>query len=441
MNEIYSGHNNTVEEVGLKQKIADLEDKLSQQVNRFMDISRIGTVITSTFDLRQILSMVMESAITSVNAEVGQIVLFVENGKIEDTICRGITEDITGLICNKDNICLGEYLYDKKEWLRISGFGNNTDWKLKSGEENIESLIAGPLSSKKRVVGALVIANKIDGDEFDEDDLFFLEIISRFAAVAVENSYLHNEALARQKLEADNYSARRLQSMLLPDKLFENDKLRIAAYNTMAVQAGGDFYDIVQLSENRFILVVADVSNKGFPASLMMSSTRSLVRAYSAETDSLSEIAVNLNEQLCADSLALKGMFVTLITVSLDFDTREIKSINAGHPPGWVNYPDGTIAELKSGGPFMGQLTGLKYSEQVLPLKTGSRIFIYTDGIFECVNSGGRMLGISGVRSFFEENKHESPENFERKMKHLLKTYSGDPDRNDDTTYILADLK
>ena len=76
-----------------------------------------------------------------------------------------------------------------------------------------------------------------------------------------------------------------------------------------------------------------------------------------------------------------------------------------------------------------------------MPLKTGSRIFIYTDGIFERVISGGRMLGISGVRPFFEENKHEWPENFELKMKHLFKTYSVDPDRIDDTTYILADLK
>jgi serine phosphatase RsbU (regulator of sigma subunit) len=83
----------------------------------------------------------------------------------------------------------------------------------------------------------------------------------------------------------------------------------------------------------------------------------------------------------------------------------------------------------------------LKYSEQVLPPKTGSRIFIYTDGIFERVNSGGRKLGISGVRSFFEENKHESPKNSELKMKHLLITYSVDPDRIDDTTYILADIK
>jgi serine phosphatase RsbU (regulator of sigma subunit) len=89
----------------------------------------------------------------------------------------------------------------------------------------------------------------------------------------------------------------------------------------------------------------------------------------------------------------------------------------------------------------MFQISGLEYSGQVLPLKAGSRIFIYTDGIFECVNSGGRMLGISGVRSFFEENKHESPENFELKMKQLLKTYSVDPDRIDDTTYILADIK
>lgn len=246
--------------------------------------------------------------------------------------------------------------------------------------------------------------------------------------------------MSKQKFKADIETAHQLQDLLMPGGLFENNQLRIAVYNTMATEDGGDFYDFIRLSENRYLLVVADVSNNGFPASLIISSTRGLIRAYSTEFDSLSEIAVNLNEQLCKDSRVLQGMFVTLIIVFLDFKAGEIKSINAGHPPGWIYYPDGDIVELKSGGPFMGQFGGLNYSEQLLPLKIGSRIFLYTDGIYECVNSGGKMLGISGIKAFFRENSHESPEIFEYKMKHLLKAYSDDPDRIDDTTYILADL-
>jgi sigma-B regulation protein RsbU (phosphoserine phosphatase) len=425
----------------LIRNISDLEDKLAKQVNLFTDISRIGTVITSIFDLESILPMVMESAITMVRAEVGQMVVFKENGGIEDSVCWGITREVTGSICNNNDVCLWDHIFDKKEWLKISDLGNDPNWQLKSGNAHIKSLLAAPLFSQKRIVGAIVVANKIEDTDFSEEDYFILEIITRFAAAAIENSFLHGEALAKQKLEADIDMARQVQSMLMPDKLIENDKLRVTAYNAMAMQVGGDFYDIVQLSRNKFILVVADVSNKGFPASLLMTSVRSLIRVYAIETSSLSEMVINVNEQLCADSTALKGMFVTLIMVYLDFDKGEIRSINAGHPPGWVSYPDGRISELKTGGPFVGQFKGLNYSEQLLPLVPGSRIFLYTDGIYECVNLKGKMLGISGIRSFFEENKAEPPDNFEREMKQLLETYSVDPERIDDTTYILADIK
>lgn len=441
MSEIKGINDLSTDENDLVRDISDLEDKLAKQVNLFTDISRIGTVITSIFDLDSILPMVMESAITMVKAEVGQMVVFEENGGIEGSVCWGITREVTGSIRNNKDICLWDYIFEKKEWLKISDLGDNPEWELKPGSAHIKSLMAAPLFSQKRIVGAIVIANKIDDNDFSEEDYFILEIITRFAAVAVENSYLHGEALAKQRLEADIDMARQLQNLLMPDKLIENEKLKVTAYNAMAMQVGGDFYDIVQLSRNKFILVVADVSSKGFPASLLMTSARSLIRAYVIETSSLSEIVVNVNEQLCGDSAALKGMFVTLIMVYLDFDNGEIKSINAGHPPGWINYPDGRIAELRTGGPFVGQFKGLNYSEQTLPLVPGSRIFLYTDGIYECVNFEGKMLGISGIRTFFKENKAQPPENFEKRMKQLLETYSVDPERIDDTTYILADIR
>jgi len=425
----------------LIRNISDLEDKLAKQVNLFTDISRIGTVITSIFDLNSILPMVMESAITMLKAEVGQLVVFKENGQIEDSVCWGITREVTRSIRDSNDVCLWDFIFENRKWLNISDLGDDPYWQLKSGNAHIKSLLAAPLFSQKRIVGAIVIANKIDDNDFNEEDNFILEIITRFAAAAVENSFLHGEALAKQKLEADIDMARQVQNMLMPDKLIENDKLRVTAYNAMAMQVGGDFYDIVQLSRNKFILVVADVSNKGFPASLLMTSVRSLIRVYAIETSSLSEIVVNVNEQLCGDSAALKGMFVTLIMVYLDFESGEIRSINAGHPPGWVSYPDGRISELKTGGPFVGQFKGLNYSEQLLPLIPGSRIFIYTDGIYECVNLKGKMLGISGIKTFFKENRDEPPENFEKRMKQLLETYSVDPERIDDTTYILADIK
>lgn len=424
-----------------EQGIAELEDKLAEQANKFTDISHIGTVIASIMDLDRILPVVMESALAMVKAEVGQMVTFDKQGLVESSVSWGISQKVTDEISNRKGVGLWEFMAQSGDLLRIDDISSSAEWSLSSELAHITSLVAVPLIAQSRIIGALAVANKIEGVDFDDDDLFALDILARFAAVAIVNSALYEQSMAKQKLEADIEMARQLQGTLMPDKVMNFGNLAVHGYNTMAMQVGGDLYDVVQLSRNRFLLVMADVSSKGFPASLLMTSTRSLIRAYAIEKFSIAEIVINVNEQLCSDFRGLSAMFVTLILVYLDFEAGVIKSVNAGHPPGLVSYPDGKIVELKSGGPFIGQFEGLDYSEQVVPMVPGTRIFLYTDGVFECVDARGRMLGLSGLKGFFEKYHRSPPEDFLSYMSEKLKKYSVDPDRIDDTTYIIADTK
>ncbi len=424
----------------LERKITDLEEKLEYQINKFTDISRIGTVITSIIELDRILPMVMESALTMVRAEVGQMVVFDEDGGIADSVCWGITQNVTESIKNQAGLSLWKYIIESSSWLKLEDLSSDPDWRLEVEHAHINSLVAAPLFAKNRIVGAIVVANKIDGDCFDEDDDFVLETIARFAAVAVENSTLYAQALLKQKLDVDLDMARQLQHTLMPEKKMIFDGLKVNAYNTMAMQVGGDFYDVVPLSRDKYLILVADVSNKGFPAALLMATTRGLIRAFAHKIESPAELAAMVNNQLSGDSRALKGMFVTMIMIFVDLQNGVLKAVNAGHPPAWISGPDGKVRELKTGGTLMGQFEGFRYSEEIVPLKRGSRIFLYTDGAFESLNSSGKMLGISGLKQFFEENRKESPETFLDKITELLKSYGSDPDRIDDTTLLIADV-
>lgn len=424
-----------------EQKIAELEEKIALQANKFSDISTIGTVIASILDLDRILPLVMESTLSIVNAEVGRMVIYGENGDTLSSISWGISREITDSIRNVDGIAISDYIYTTKNMLEIDDMAADLEWSMDAESAHIASFIALPLCAQNQILGAIFVANKIGEPLFDEDDLFSLQMIARFAAVAIENSNLHIRAVAQQKIEADLEMAKQLQKALMPDNDMEFDHLRIKAYNTMAMQVGGDFYDIIHVSDDKYLLVVADVSNKGFPASILMSSARSLLRAYAMQTDSPAEVMVNVNEQLCNDSNGLKGMFVTLILVYLDFKKGILKAVNAGHPPGWIAMPDDTIKELKQGGPFIGQFNGLKYIEQTLPITPGSKLFLYTDGAFECVDKNGKMLGLGGLRKFYEKNQHLSLDKFIDKITEMLGEYSADPDWIDDTTYLLAEIK
>jgi phosphoserine phosphatase RsbU/P len=424
-----------------EQTIANLEDKLAEQANAFTEISHIGTIITSLLDLDRVLPAVMESALSITKAEVGEIALFGSFEKPRSNIAWGLSDKIVSQLVNNNGINLWDYIRLEDMPVKVDCLASEIDWRLGTRDVKISSFLAVPMKSQGGTVGAIMVANKTESPYFDSEDLFSLEMLGCFAAVAVENSYLHVQELAKQKIEAELDMARHLQKTLMPKKVVELQNLSIVTHNQMAMQVGGDFYDIIELSPMKYILVVADVSSKGLPAALLMTSTRSLVRAFAREPIDLAAIALDVNKQLSRDADDLKGMFVTMIMVYMDFEANIIKSLNAGHPPGFLHYPDGTIRELKMGGAFVGQFDDLKYEEEVLPLEPGVRLFLYTDGAFECTNLQGRMLGLAKLREFFADHCNSSSRSFIGNLLALLEQYSEDPTGVDDTTFLLADVK
>ncbi len=421
--------------------IAILDEKLQDQINKFNDLSRIGTVITSVMELDRILPVVMESALAMIKGEVGEIVLFSPDGTNNTSVCWGISKKVTSVLMNKNGQNIWDYIKESGGNIKIDDLSSDPEWSMTKKGANISSLVAVPLSSQNRVIGAAVIANKIDEPFFTDDDVFSLEILGRFAAVAVINSELHAEALEKQKLEANLNMAHQIQNTLMPEKIIDFGNLKIYAQNTMAMQVGGDFYDVIQVSPNKYVIAIADVCNKGFSAALMMTATRSLVRAYVNEPIDLSALARNVNLQLSKDAARLEGMFVTSMLVYVDFDENIIKSVNAGHPPGFIWSPGGEIEKMKTGGPFLGQFEEFQYKEESFPLTPGTRFFLYTDGVFECVDKNGKMFGISGVENFLRINEDAEPEILMTSMLEILKQYTSDPERLDDTTFVLAHVR
>jgi sigma-B regulation protein RsbU (phosphoserine phosphatase) len=424
-----------------QQTITELEERLLEQSEKFSNLSRVGAMIASILELERILPAVMESALDMVRGEAGFITLFDTPHPGSGQVSWGLSEKVLDSIQNGGGESLRDYLKRTSQCLKIDSQIGKGGWILGESQAHINNLMAIPLKTQDRMVGAMVVANKVGARHFDDEDLFALETLGSFAAVAIENSELHEQALARQKIEAELEMARYVQKTLMPRKTADTGRISIVAHNYMATQVGGDFHDIIELSPKRIFLVVADVSSKGLPAALLMSSTRSLIRAYVDEPIDIGRIIENVNGQLYKDSYELRGMFVTLIIVYLDFNEGIIRSVNAGHPPAFLHYLDGRIVQLKSGGPFLGQFNGLEYSEERHPLESGARLFLYTDGAFECSDSRGKMLGLASLRDFFAANCHLPAGEFVENLHRILDSYSYDQSNIDDTTFLLADVK
>lgn len=435
-----SDHLSDIFQIGqaLEERIGQLEEKLEDQINKVVELSNIGAVFTSILDLEVVLPMVIETAVSMVRGEVGEVVIYGDKGQVK-SVSWGLSSDITRNI----RVESGKQIYDQVretgESLILGEVVFDSVVAATYPNVNIKSLLVSPLKSKDRVIGVIAVANKMAESGFDLEDKFALEMIGNFAAVAILNADLHREALNKQKLDQELQFARHVQRCLMPEKEMIFDGVSIYAYNAQASQIGGDFFDILQIAPQKYLIIVADVSNKGVPAALVMATTMAYIRLASERMDSVSDLASKLNNLLCRDTERLDGVFVTMIMGLVDMDKREIVMVNAGHPPCFV-VRGKQLREIGSGGVFLGQFPNIAFEETHLPIEVGDRVYIFTDGIFECVNSKNEMLGLDKARQFMLENSDLPWPNFLEKLKQLLTAYSYDPGRIDDTTLMLVEI-
>lgn len=422
-----------------EKRVVQLEDKLEDQINKILDLSHVGVVLTSIMDLKMVLPMVIETALNIVKGEVGEVVIFDFDGQ-QKSVSWGLSPKITNRLCTESGENIYEHIKQTKKPLIIGDINFKGDNLSGVGSVNIESLLIAPLKTQDKVIGAITIANKKQKKVFDDEDKFALDILGSFAAVAVLNANLHQEALRKQKLEHELDFAQQVQRTLMPEKINIFNGLEVFTFNAQAAQVGGDFCDIIQMGDDKYLIIVADVSNKGIPAALIMASVRSYVRVVAQNMASLAELASRINDLICADIQKLGGMFVTMFFGLIDLSQHKIYSVNAGHPPGYLLSEEG-VAKLKTGGLFLGQFPDLSYKEVQNDIKPGDRLFVFTDGLFECVNSKGEMLGLAKAEKFLLQNMHASWEQLLGNLEDLRKKYSYDEGRVDDTTLMMVEVK
>ena len=139
------------------------------------------------------------------------------------------------------------------------------------------SILCAPLKTEKRVIGAIVLF-KDAARPFSAGDIKLLNAVAMQASPAIEIIYLHRAALDNARIERDLQTARQVQNGLLPRKMPNVAGWQVAAHWQPARGVSGDLYDFIQFSDGKLGLIVADVTDKGMPAALVMANTRSILR-------------------------------------------------------------------------------------------------------------------------------------------------------------------
>lgn len=172
-----------------------------------------------------------------------------------------------------------------------------------------------------------------------------------------------------------------------------------------AKEVGGDLYDFF-IEGDRLYFIIGDVSGKGVPASLFMAIARSLFRTISRKIESPAEIVTAMNNSISENNES--NMFITLIVGILDLQTGTLKLCNAGHNPPALILPDGSVSLLDMKKHLIaGIMPDYVYSDEIINLEKGTKIFLYTDGITEAENTAKDLYGEKNLVKTLAANTHQ----------------------------------
>ncbi|MCR5544164.1 MAG: PP2C family protein-serine/threonine phosphatase [Eubacterium sp.] len=229
--------------------------------------------------------------------------------------------------------------------------------------------------------------------------LLFIVVSSACITIAYhgKNMVLKQKSLTEKtaRLGTELELATRIQADMLPN-IFpafpERDEFEIYASMNPAKEVGGDFYDFFMIDEDHIYMAIADVSGKGVPAALFMMASKILLSDHIKMGKSPAQVLTDVNNAMAVSND--NDMFVTVWLGILELSTGKLTAANAGHEYPAIKTPDGDFELYEDQHDFVvGAMEGLKYKEYEINLKPGSKIFVYTDGVAEAMDTDKRLFG------------------------------------------------
>jgi len=301
----------------------------------------------------------------------------------------------------------------------------------------LQAQILIPLTSGSRRLGILVLGPRSYQEPYTPPDLELLQGLQAQAALAMDNAHFARESEGRAVLQREMEVARSLQQQLLPTRLPQVPFLEIAATNLPCHEIGGDYYDCLQVDPSEISLAIGDVSGKGVPAALLMANVQATFHAEIASGRKPHEVLEQMNRRLCR--LDRPERFVSFFCGRLDLHRRQLSYANAGHLQPMLVRADGSVDRLDAGGLLLGIQEHARYEGEVVPLRPGDLLVLFTDGLVE---RGGAdtLFGEPDLQSVLFRYRNLSASDLMGRVLEELQRLTGQVADDDTTVMILKAL-
>ena len=233
--------------------------------------------------------------------------------------------------------------------------------------------------------------------------------------------------------------AQKIQSSLIP-KVFPETRLLQFSSKYMPMEAlGGDLYDVYQISDKVFSVMILDVCGHGVPAALITTMAK---MSFSNNTKLIKEpndVIFNVNNELF-DSINGNGDYFTAFYGVIDMEKGMLNYCNAGHNTIFLAHADGSIDRLENNGPVVGVVRDIPFPATCHSLRNGDRLVLYTDGVIEARNERASLYGEERLMDIIAQNMDSDVKTFTEHVFSDLQSFCGNSPRCDDIALFAIDI-
>ncbi len=315
--------------------------------------------------------------------------------------------------------------------------------------QQINTIMAVPMIEDGALLGILCAVNRRQKDQEavpqTEPEKFDRELFGRFkflagqVVLAVNIMKVYSNLSEQQRINQELQFARGLQRSLLPRSIPVWGDFTIHAYTRASKEVSGDFYDFVEIDEDRLLVVIGDACGKGIPACMIMAMTRSFIRSNVSRFTTMKDMLTELNDNLYHDMG--DGRYITLGVCLLNRRQSTMEYARAGHTELLVYVRD-HIRSIYPDGTGLGLLPGMLAEFDTLNIEFSPEmeVLLFTDGINEATNPAGEYFGLDRIKDILVKSgsDHDQPHDTIARIIGAVDDFSQQPNSQaDDQTVVI----
>ena len=307
-------------------------------------------------------------------------------------------------------------------------------------------MFAAPILKVKKAAEEFRASNSVDQsakpirpnvktrDEIEDlsDSLYDLE-----TSVVETQEKLREEYIEKGRISEQLSIASGIQNGVLPTDFPKNSQYELYALMHPARQVGGDFYDFFLTDDKEhLVMVIGDVSDKGIPAALFMMAGKTTVRSVVMNERDPAKVLVQVNNTLYEQNPM--SMFITIWIGILNLNTGVMNTASAGHEYPFMALEGKPFEQINDiHGLVVGELPNMKYKTCTYQLHKGDRVFVYTDGATDAMNTAEEQIGTKHLLEIVQSEAHnETAKDLSLAVKERIDTFSEGMAQFDDITIL-----